>query len=84
VTQDVDLLTGPELLELTEKHLPKHRERLAMRIVDSRQARKVEHSIRDPARQRLFGIVRGYADCNDASRLVQDRSRSWLPVDDRG
>ena len=47
-------------------------ERLAECIIDARQAGKVEHSIRDLVRQRLFGIACGYADCNDAARLVED------------
>ena len=47
-------------------------ERLAQCIVDSRQAGKVEHSIQDLVRQRLFGIACGYPDCNDAARLAED------------
>jgi hypothetical protein len=47
-------------------------ERLARCIVDGRQAGKVEHSIRDLVRQRLFGIACGYPDCNDAARLAED------------
>jgi len=47
-------------------------ERLAKCIVDARQAGKVEHSMRDLVRQRLFGIACGYPDCNDAARLAED------------
>ena len=47
-------------------------ERLARCIVDTRQAGKVEHSIRDLVRQRVYGIACGYADANDAARLTQD------------
>lgn len=53
-------------------------ERLAKCIVDARQAGKVEHSIRDLVRQRLFGIACGYADCNDAERLAQDPIQKLL------
>ncbi|MGH8326298.1 MAG: IS1380 family transposase, partial [Steroidobacteraceae bacterium] len=53
-------------------------ERLAGCISDGRQAGKVEHSIRDLVRQRLFGIACGYADCNDAARLAEDPIQKLL------
>ena len=53
-------------------------ERLARCIVDARQAGKVEHSVRDLVRQRLYGIACGYADCNDASRLADDPIQKLL------
>jgi hypothetical protein len=53
-------------------------ERLASCIVDARQPGKVEHSIRDLVRQRLYGIACGYADCNDAARLVEDPIQKLL------
>lgn len=53
-------------------------ERLASCIVDTRQAGKVEHSIRDLLRQRLYGIACGYADCNDAARLSEDPIQKLL------
>jgi DDE family transposase len=53
-------------------------ERLASCIVDTRQAGKVEHSIRDLVRQRLYGIACGYADCNDAARLSKDPIQKLL------
>jgi Transposase DDE domain group 1 len=53
-------------------------QRLARCIVDSRQAGKVEHSIQDLVRQRLYGIACGYADCNDAERLSQDPIQKLL------
>ncbi|HET7057733.1 MAG TPA: IS1380 family transposase [Nitrospiraceae bacterium] len=53
-------------------------ERLAKCIVDTRQAGKVEHSIRDLVRQRLYGIACGYADCNDAARLAEDPIQKLL------
>lgn len=46
--------------------------RLARCLSDARQAGKVEHSLRDLVRQRLFGIACGYADGNDAARLGRD------------
>ncbi|EQD79929.1 transposase, IS4, partial [mine drainage metagenome] len=39
---------------------------------------KVEHSIRDLVRQRLFGIACGYVDCNDSARLAQDPIQKLL------
>lgn len=53
-------------------------ERLAKCIVDARQAGKVEHSIRDLVRQRLYGVACGYADCNDAARLAEDPIQKLL------
>jgi hypothetical protein len=53
-------------------------ERLASCIVDTRQAGKVEHSIRDLVRQRLYGIACGYADCNDVARLSEDPIQKLL------
>ena len=54
-------------------------ERLAGCISNGRQAGKIEHSIRDLVRQRLFGIACGYADCNDAAQLAEDPIQ-WLPI----
>lgn len=47
-------------------------QRLASCLVDRRQEGKVEHTVRDLLRQRLFGIACGYADGNDAARLGSD------------
>jgi hypothetical protein len=46
--------------------------RLAGAIRDGRQPGKVAHPLRDLLRQRVFGLACGYADCNDAARLVDD------------
>ena len=46
--------------------------RLATAIRDRRQSGKVAHPLRDLLRQRVFGLACGYADCNDAARLVDD------------
>ena len=53
-------------------------ERLAACISDGRQAGKVEHSIRDLVRQRVFGIACGYTDCNDSTRLAEDPIQKLL------
>ena len=53
-------------------------ERLASCIVDARQAGKVEHSIQDLVRQRLYGIACGYPDGNDAARLGEDPIQKLL------
>jgi hypothetical protein len=47
-------------------------ERLAACLAERRQEGKIEHTIRDLLRQRIFGIACGYADGNDAARLGND------------
>ena len=39
---------------------------------DSRQPGKVQHEILELVQQRIFGLICGYADCNDAARLADD------------
>jgi hypothetical protein len=53
-------------------------ERLAKRIVDTRQPGKVAHSIQDLVRQRIYSIACGYADCNDAAKLAGDPIQKML------
>jgi hypothetical protein len=53
-------------------------ERLASQILDTRQQGKVEHSIQDLVRQRLYAIACGYPDCNDAKQLSQDPIHKML------
>jgi hypothetical protein len=53
-------------------------DRLSAGIADKRQQGKVEHSVRDLVRQRLFAIACGYADCNDARRLAYDPIHKML------
>ena len=45
---------------------------LAACLRDERQASKVEHTIHQLLGQRIFGLACGYADTNDAARLVND------------
>ena len=45
---------------------------------DGRQQSKVEHSLHELVRQRVFGIACGYEDCNDAARLSQDPMHKLL------
>jgi hypothetical protein len=52
--------------------------RLAGALRDRRQPGKVAHPIRDLVRQRVFGIACGYADCNDAARLLDDPIQKLL------
>ncbi len=47
-------------------------ERLAVCASEWRQPGKVQHSILELLRQRVFGLALGYADCNDAARLAHD------------
>ena len=46
--------------------------RLAAHVVDDRQPGKIQHQTLELVRQRVFGLVCGYADCNDAARLADD------------
>lgn len=45
---------------------------LAACLADSRQQSKIRHDYQTLFRQRMFGIACGYADANDAGRLVDD------------
>ncbi len=47
-------------------------ERLAVCATEWRQPGKVQHSLLELLRQRVFGLALGYADCNDAARLAHD------------
>ena len=51
-------------------------ERLAACLDDAREPGKVLHETIELLQQRIFGLCAGYADCNDAARLVHDRSTS--------
>ena len=46
--------------------------RLAACLDDARQPGKVLHETLELLQQRIFGVCGGYADCNDAARLVHD------------
>ncbi len=47
-------------------------ERLAVCASEWRQPGKVQHSILELLRQRVFGLALGYPDCNDAAPLAHD------------
>ncbi|HZM84712.1 MAG TPA: IS1380 family transposase [Candidatus Limnocylindrales bacterium] len=47
-------------------------ERLAACLNDAREPGKVVHETIELVQQRIFGLCAGYADCNDAARLVHD------------
>src|SRR3989441_1213833 len=47
-------------------------ERLAACLDDARTPGKVLHETIELLQQRIFGLCGGYADCNDAARLVHD------------
>jgi Transposase DDE domain group 1 len=47
-------------------------ERLAACLDDAREPGKILHETRELFQQRVFGLCAGYADCNDAARLVHD------------
>src|SRR6266540_5462271 len=46
--------------------------RLAVCLEDAREPGKVLHETVELLQQRIFGLCAGYADCNDAARLVHD------------
>ena len=62
--------------------------RLAACLEDAREPGKVVHERLDLLRQRVFGLCCGYADCNDAARLVHDPIHKLLlgrdPLDGLG
>lgn len=45
---------------------------LAHCLVDRRDPEKIQHSVRDLLRQRIYGLACGYEDSNDAARLADD------------
>ena len=45
---------------------------LAGGLRDGRQPGKIQNSVLDLVRQRVFGLALGYADCHDAARLADD------------
>lgn len=47
-------------------------QRLCGAVSDRREAGKVEHSVSDLLRQRVYAIAAGYGDCNDATGLRAD------------
>jgi hypothetical protein len=51
--------------------------RLAACLDDPREPGKVVHETIDLLQQRIFWLCGGYADCNDAARLVHDPIHSW-------
>ena len=62
---------GAVLLKACDERL-RLSERIAACFHDWRQSGKVVHTLHDLVRQRIFAIACGYADCNDAARLVDD------------
>ena len=55
-------------------------EAVASCLRDRRQAGKVQHDLVDLVRQRIFGLIGGYADCNDAARLADDAITSSCSI----
>jgi hypothetical protein len=47
-------------------------------LSDDRQPGKVEHTLDELLRQRIFGIANGYVDANDAARLRTDAAHKIL------
>jgi hypothetical protein len=68
---------GAILLKACDERL-RLTESLAQCFRDERQAGKVTHTLHDLIRQRVFAIACGYADCNDAARLVDDPIQKLL------
>ena len=78
---------GAILLKSVDTHLGLTK-RLAGALVDARQPGKVRHQAIELLRQRVFGLACGYADCNDAARLIDDPIHKLLigrdPLDGPG
>jgi hypothetical protein len=53
-------------------------EGLALCFLDRRQPGKVEHSIEELLKQRVYGLACGYEDANDAARLKKDPIHKML------
>ena len=68
---------GAILLKSVDTHLGLTK-RLAECLVDGRQPGKIRHQVEELLRQRVFGLVCGYADCNDAARLADDAIHKLL------
>ncbi len=62
---------GLVLLKALDLHLGVT-ERVAACLDDAREPGKVRHETIELLQQRIFGLCAGYADCNDAARLVHD------------
>ncbi len=65
---------GGVLLLRGADHLPGLTASLARRLSDDRQAGKVEHSLRDMLRQRIYSLPLGYEDLNDHDALRHDQA----------
>ncbi len=68
---------GAVLLKAVDRHLGVT-EAVTRCLRDRRQPGKVQHELLELVRQRLFGLVCGYADCNDAARLADDALHKLL------
>jgi hypothetical protein len=58
--------------------------RIAGQLEDPRQAAKTEHDLTQLIRQRFFGLLAGYEDCNDHQRLKKDpilKAAAGKPLD---
>lgn len=69
ITSDGGLL----LIQRIDKKLSLS-QKMSESLVDKRQASKVQHMNEDLIRQRLYQIIMGYEDCNDADKLKNDPS----------
>jgi hypothetical protein len=76
-TPDLSSDGGAILLKSLDTHLHLT-QRVAACFVDLRQPGKVQHQGLELFRQRIFGIACGYADCNDAARVVDDAIHKLL------
>jgi Transposase DDE domain group 1 len=68
---------GAVLLKAVDRHLGVTAA-VARCLRDRRQPGKVQHDRLELVRQRIFGLVLGYADCNDAARLADDAMHKLL------
>src|SRR5206468_10556970 len=73
---------GAILLKSVDTHLGLTK-RLTECLVDEREPGKIQHQPIELLRQRVFGLLCGYADCNDAARLADDPIHKLLLERDR-
>ena len=77
---------GALLLKTADRHY-RLVDELTACLRESRQAGKVDHSLRELVAQRVFSIACGYPDANDSARLASDPIHKLLldrdPVEGR-
>lgn len=69
---------GALLLKAVDRALGDLTARVAAWLPDRRDALRVQHTMADLVAQRVYGLACGYADANDAARLMHDPIQKLL------